>query len=700
MSNKKNKRKNPAAARAKQRIAVAAAEAKKQKKKRRLKLWPIAAACSAAVVALGVFAGYRLWLLQQPKFHDVTVELGTDNIGISDFMTEYAEVSRSRFVTDPADLDIGKVGETEVTLSHGGREETVILRVEDTVAPRVTFVDELERSAGFEPQPEDFVESIDDESATRVFFETEPDLTDCYSDIEVKVIVEDASGNRTDEVCRVVRNWMVTEFTMELGGTVAKSDLLLDPEYGSELITDEDIDGINGMKIGTMTLSKNAGGKTSECLVTVRDTTPPEVVFETELSIPGRDIPEAKVFVSSVSDLSATTIYYREEPARADNDEDITVEVVVEDEGGNKTSETCLITRAWMRREFKLELGRKITADDLLTDPRYGEEYISADELEAINNSPAGTYTVHGVAGDQEIECRVYVVDTVAPTLVLKDRTIYKGKTVGAWDFVQTAYDISGSVTVSFAQEPSYKNAGTYTVEIKATDVNGNSTAGSASLYVIEDKDPPSISGLSNMSVKKHSSPDYLGGVSAWDANDGSVRVTYDASKVDIDSYGTYYITYTAADKAGNTATARRQIYVQPDTEDTAKIVKNIAASLPADAEALRDYVRDRIAYNHDWGGDDPVYYGFMYGVGNCYVHAYCLKALLDAKGITDNMICHVLEGYEPHYWNIVRINGVYRHVDSTPGTSHTKYSLMTDAQRYETLKGRDWDRSAYPKCE
>lgn len=46
---------------------------------------------AAACTVLGLY-GYQVWWLsQQPKFHDLTVELGAEMPPVSAFITEYAE---------------------------------------------------------------------------------------------------------------------------------------------------------------------------------------------------------------------------------------------------------------------------------------------------------------------------------------------------------------------------------------------------------------------------------------------------------------------------------------------------------------------------------------------------------------------------------------------------------------------------------
>ena len=177
---------------------------------------------------------------------------------------------------------------------------------------------------------------------------------------------------------------------------------------------------------------------------------------------------------------------------------------------------------------------------------------------------------------------------------------------------------------------------------------------------------------------------------------DGACAVKVNTSNLKLDKAGTYYITYTARDKSGNVATARRKVVVEHDKEDTRALVKSIAAKLSSNPESLRDYVRSKVRYSTSWGGSDPVWYGFNNWSGNCYVHALCLQALFNEKGISSQLIWVTNKS---HYWLLVNIGGTWKHIDSTPSSLHGRYSLMNDAQRYETLSGRDWDRTKWPAC-
>ena len=515
-------------------------------------------AATVLLTAATFWAGLGIWNYQQPKFQDVTVELGTESISIRDFMTENAKMNKVGFVTDPALVNLNRTGEMEITLSHGGARETVTLTVRDTVAPEVVFRQLVVKPIDYIPDPEDFVVSIQDEDHAYVFFEDEVILPKDYSDVVVSVVVEDASGNRTAQKCVLRWNWM--------------------PE------------------------------------------------------------------------------------------------------------------------KIDLEYGNKLKVEDVLLDPVRDGSLVNPEEIQKINESGIGTYTITSTLGERTAECTVVVADTTGPELELKDVQVKIGGSTKVDAFVVSAKDISGVADIRLMTEMDFNTVGKQTVVIEAEDTCGNITSKEATLFVVEDFTPPKISGADKaLSIAKHAKVDYLKGVSAYDTKDGVCKVTCNSDAVKVDVAGTYYITYTAVDNSGNKATKKRKVIVEHDAEDTKALVKQIAATQGNDPEKIRDYVRSSIRYNHDWGGSDPVWYGFTNKVGNCYVHAHCLKAIFDLKGIESRFIWVTDKS---HYWLIVKINGQWKHIDPTPSTLHGKYSLMNDEERLSTLSGRKWDTTQWPACK
>lgn len=515
-----------------------------------------------ALAAILILSCVLVWYLLQPKFHDLTLELGAPAPGIADFQTGFTVTEWVTQQTPAADIHMDRVGRQTVTFSYLFGSHSVELTIQDTTAPQVTFNKDITAYIDHLPAPEDFVDSVTDHSTTTVSL---------------------------------------------------KKPLTPPQSYGSE-----------------------------------------------------------------------------------------SVEVIVTDASGNAISQVCTVHYVWLEREFALELGQQLTKEDLLLNPEKDADLLNQEDLDRINVAGPGTYTITSTDGDHACTCVITVADTTAPTLELNKISIYLTEPLEQKDFIKSVSDVSDDVTVTMVSTLDLNKEGIQTVTFEAVDANGNVTRVDTTLEIKRDTIGPAFSGMGELSVEKHSTPDFEKGVSAVDARDGKVAFSVNTDKVNLHVAGTYYAVYTASDSLGNTTTYRRKVVVNHDQEDTDALAASIAATLPNNAEALRDYVRNKIRYSYNWGGDDPVWYGFKNKSGNCYVHALCLESLLKAKGFETKLIWVTDKS---HYWNLVKIDGTWYHIDSTPGTRHTKYSLMNDAQRYETLKAdgkqRDWDRTNpdWPAC-
>ena len=521
------------------------------------KLIPIIGGAAAAVLTLGALGGYSAWHYQQPKFHDLTIELGQPLPPVEDFLTQYGKEEKASLLTPAAQIDLSAAGEYQISFTHGKKTEAVCLTVTDTTAP-VLKLRNVTVDIGTKLAPEDFVEEVSDLSPVEIALAKPLNELEYYGDTTVEIIATDASGNTSRGSCTLSYAWIHPQVTIELGSAPTKSDIFLNPEKDGELISQETLD--------------------------------------------------------------------------------------------------------------------------------------------AFRDASAGTYPITVTASDHRTaSCQIIVVDTTPPEIKVQDVTVYEGDPLALEDLLLGARDLAGPVTTKLLQELSTAKAGTYTVTLEVTDLNGNTTTADCKITVQKDSKAPVISGLKNLSTTKGKKPNYTSGVSAKDDRDGKVEFQYDDSKVDLTTPGTYYVTYTAVDKAGNKATSRRKVVVEHDKSDTQALVDSIAATLRNDAEAIRDYVRNTIKYSSEWGGEDPAWFGFTNKRGNCYVHAICLQELLEAKGYETKLIWVTDKS---HYWIQVKLNGVWKHIDATPGVRHTKYSLMNDAQRLETLQGRIWDTSQWPACE
>ncbi len=457
-----------------------------------------------------------------------------------------------------------------------------------------------------------------------------------------------------------------------------------------------DVSTLDIGKPGVHKLTLRHGDQEQTVRLTVTDTTAPDVVFITEkIAQPGY-IPAAEDFVESCSDLSGTTVSFAA-PVKIEDFSDRSFTVMVIDAYGNVTERRCSLTYQWLKESFQLEYGTAITKEDLLLVPETEGVFFNEMAIEALNRVGTGTYTVISTSGNATRSCIVTVADTQGPALELQTVSVYTGETAEKEDFIVSVTDPSGVKEVRMLNELDFETQGIQTVTFEAEDNLGNISTAQADFIVSTDVKPPVIKGMTTLQVNKNDKPDYLIGVSATDAIDGACKIRYDASSVDTSKSGTYYVTYYATDKSNNTATARRKVEVLHDAADTKALVAELAPKLNSDPEALRDYVRSTIGYSHDWGGSDPVWFGFKNKHGNCYVHAMCLDVLLKHYGYSTQLIWTTCK---THYWLLINIGGTWRHIDPTPSQVHGRYSLMTDAQRKSTLSGRDWDRSLWPACE
>jgi len=513
----------------------------------------------AFLVAALILGGFFYWDSHNPKFQDLTVELGTGMLTIDDFKTGSAWLPGAKFVTDPASVDLGQTGQKSITLRHGFSEETVQL--------------------------------------------------------------------------------------------------------------------------------------------TVMDTTPPEADVVSHREIPVTGFPEASELVSNIRDASAVSVYYREMPRVPLDYSDISATVVLEDAWGNRTEKMCTFSFRWIRDAVTVELGQEISGELVLYNPVRDISFLDHRAFNRIQACGAGEFSVTASFAGEVQECVLTVQDTTGPELTVRDVQSRYGGPVALEDFVVDVSDHSGIAELRLLSNVHRKPVGSYPVTIEAEDNAGNITRQEATLYVASDFVAPWITGdMSQLTVEKNAPlPDLLEGIRATDNLDGEIPVECDTSAVDMTAGGTYYAAYRATDSSGNVTTRKRRIEVLYDEADTQRMVNEIAATFDDDdIEGMRFYVFYGIGYTEEWGGKDPVWHGFTVKRGNCYVHTLCMKALLDAKEIENQIIWTTDEG---HYWLLVKVNNKWKHLDPTPSVIRGPI-FMNDAERLATLRDRQWDTTRWPACE
>lgn len=225
-----------------------------------------------------------------------------------------------------------------------------------------------------------------------------------------------------------------------------------------------------------------------------------------------------------------------------------------------------------------------------------------------VNFFKEGNYKATISYKDKDYDIKVKVKDTVAPKITVSDNiTVQTNNPLHMSDIITNVTELSGNIDASFKDKPktestdstektdstestegsatgviavggcnlkhndeiTYTKSGDYDNTITVTDDAGNSTDIDVKISVI---DAPSINGISDKTVTVGDAVDYLSGVSAVDGKGtditGSIEV--DSSKVDINTPGTYQITYKVTDSYGFSTGANCNITVNEKKEEVA----------------------------------------------------------------------------------------------------------------------------------
>lgn len=127
---------------------------------------------------------------------------------------------------------------------------------------------------------------------------------------------------------------------------------------------------------------------------------------------------------------------------------------------------------------------------------------------------------------------------------------------------------------------------GFFTYEYVITDNSGNSTTATRYVEVItSDNTPPAITlnGASTVTVEACTFYDELG-ATAFDLVSFAVPVMIDATALDINTVGSYQVTYSATDGAGNLATQTRTVNVVDNTAPVLTIIDDNDLVTPANS--------------------------------------------------------------------------------------------------------------------
>ena len=204
-----------------------------------------------------------------------------------------------------------------------------------------------------------------------------------------------------------------------------------------------------------------------------------------------------------------------------------------------------------------------------------------------------------------ELRLSTVNVDTTAPSItVLGDNPLTLAIGANFTDPGATALDdVDGIVDVTASGEVNTALPGSYTITYTATDAAGNTATATRTVNVV-DVTAPVISVAGDDPLYLPVGAAFLEpGVSAFDAVDGDVAVQTGGT-VDTTTRGTYTLTYTATDAAGNEATATRTVIVRSGAAHLLETQYGLTgASAPLTTDADNDGVSNLMEYAF---GTDP----------------------------------------------------------------------------------------------
>ncbi len=368
--------------------------------------------------------------------------------------------------------------------------------------------------------------------------------------------------------------------------------------------------------------------------------------------------------------------------------------------------------------ELTREAGSSLPAvtDFVKKNPEEAKLISGLDELVDMNT--VADYKVVIQVSGKEYTATLHVVDTVKPVVTTKNGKVFTTGTVKPEDLIESIEDATAT-TVAFVGTPDFSVAGVQDVTLRVTDQGGNVTEVTASVEVVEDKEPPVISGVKELTIPAGSSVSYKRDVTVTDNQDENVTLEVDTEGVDLNTVGDYPITYRATDAAGNVTEVSTVLHVKKASVDTAteeyvnaaadKLlgeITNSSMSQKEVAEAIFWWVHENIAYvdgtpKTNWV--QGAYRGLIDRRGDCYTYAATSKCLLTQAGIT-NMDIEKIPAATRHYWNLIDIGEGWYHFDATRRKDGKYFFYTSDADLMEYSRSHkdshNYDPSKYPDIQ
>jgi len=329
--------------------------------------------------------------------------------------------------------------------------------------------------------------------------------------------------------------------------------------------------------------------------------------------------------------------------------------------------------------EYSFALGPLIETDEVSF---YSKEKLVTDGIDIYVESgdllsPSGNGS--GYAPQIEVWPSLSFEDTTAPVIALTGDnpiTIEVGGSftdpgATATDNYDTTITVTGSVDVN--------TVGTYTITYSADDCSGNTASSTRTVNVVDTTAPViALTGDNPITIEVGGSftdP----GATATDNYDQNISVTTTGS-VDINTVGTYTITYSAEDSSGNTApTATRTVNVV-DTTAPNVVCQNISIELSSN-EAVSISADDINNGSNDYSGISELSID---------------QSTFDCSNLGDNQI---VLSVTDNYGNIGQCTGIVTVIDVVDPVIACNNITITLENMFAEISIEDIDNGSSDNC-
>ena len=200
----------------------------------------------------------------------------------------------------------------------------------------------------------------------------------------------------------------------------------------------------------------------------------------------------------------------------------------------------------------------------------------TVDENGKVTAVGAGSTTITATAKDgsgKTATCKITVLSNNAPKINGAINKTIKVKDIENFDLLEGIIvtddhdkDLKATIVSGKLEKPSAGTNKNYTITYKATDSDGNTTT--ATRVITVTNQVPTISGLSDITIKKGQTADLMLGVTANDYEDKNLtsKIVFPSTNLSTLSVGKHNVTYKVTDSDNNTITKTRVINVENNT--------------------------------------------------------------------------------------------------------------------------------------